>query len=274
MKAPAFRVLSRPNYYLSVFRACLRLALALLSAYRLNALVHSLYGFTFILGVYFGINVAFNHTPTIGGFNRDEVILMYLTSLTLWAFLEAVSFEGFVTFMGRDIATGEFDFFLLKPIVPQVLIAMARPNLRAFLYLFVMAGLLIWHGWSFFAAASLTQLFGYLGLWLIGWLIHLNIVSLYATLGFFLTKSVEILRLVQSLGDQSFYPTLIYPGFIQVVLLSFLPAALAAYLPVSVLLGRAEPIYLWSLVITVPAIILLNSLAWHFSLKRYSSASS
>lgn len=269
-----FVFIRRFRYYWSVYKKIISFQMSLLLTYRLNVVVHSIYGFTFMLGVYLIILVAFTQTQTIGGFTQGEITLMYLTSLTLWSLLEATVFEGYKHFMISDVATGEFDKYLLKPLIPQVLVAMNRPLLTAYLYFIVVFAIFIWFGFPYFLAATLIQLLGFFLFFLIGLLIHINLFSTYATLAFHMTKSSQLIRTLQSASDQAFYPPLIYPTSVQVVLFTLLPTAYGAYIPISILLGKQNELHLFIAICAVPIVLLVNRFAWSVGLKKYSSASS
>lgn len=262
------------KHYWSVYKQLLSFHVSLLLEYRLNALIHSIYGFTFMLGVYFGITVAFNHTDTIGGFGKSEILLMYVTSLFLWSILEATCFEGYKRFMIEDVATGQFDTLMLKPVIPQVMLAISRPHITAFIYTFVTGGLFFWLSFPFFAAATLFQILGFILLFIVGIIIHINIFSTYATLAFFMTRSSQIIRSLQSVCDQSFYPTSIYPTSIQMILFTAVPSAYAAYIPVSILLGKANQTHVLFAFVFLSCILLINKVAWKYAIRLYSSASS
>ena len=269
-----FLFIRRFPHYWRVYKQIISFNLSLLLAYRLNVLVHSLYGFTFMLGVYLIILVAFTQTQTIGGFSQAEITLMYLTSLTLWTLLESTVFEGYKFFMIEDVATGQFDKYLLKPMIPQVLVAMSRPHLTSFVYFIVIFVGFIWYGMSFFLAANFLQIVGFVLFFLIGLGIHINLFSTYATLAFHLTRSSQLIRTLQSVSDQAFYPPPIYPKPIQIVMFSLLPTAYGAYIPVSILLGKENVTHMLIAIVALPIVIFINHWAWKIGLKSYTSASS
>ena len=262
------------KHYWRVYKQIIRFHISLLLEYRLNALVHSLYGFAFMVGVYFGIFVAFTQTETIGGFNQAEIVFMYMTSLFLWSILEATCFVGFRRFMIEDVATGEFDKLLLKPLIPQVLVGISRPDITGFIYTIVTFVLFVWVGFPFFAAASIFEIAAFIIFFIIGLIIHINIFSTYATMAFHMTRSSQIIRTLQSVSDQSFYPPQIYPSVVQFVLFSFVPSAYAAYIPVSILLEKTNLIHIAIACVFLVVILLINRFAWYIGLQRYSSASS
>lgn len=270
----SFFFFKKIGHYWRVYKQIIRFHISLLLEYRLNALIHSMYGFTFMLGVYFAITIAFRHTNTIGGFTQSEITFIYVTSLFIWTLIESICFEGYKRFMIEDVATGEFDKFLVKPLIPQVLVGMSRPHITSFIYVIVISIIFFMYGYPFFIAASIPQLLGFILMLLVGLLIVVNVLSTYATLAFFMTRSSQVIRTIQSVSDQSFYPTPIYPTFVQGILLTIIPSAYVAYIPNSILLGKVYTPYLVLAFVFLILLLAINRAAWHFGLQQYSSASS
>jgi ABC-type uncharacterized transport system permease subunit len=139
--------------------------------------------------------------------------------------------------------------------------AMSRPHLTSFVYFSVIFVGFVWYGSAFFLAASILQILGFILFFLIVLVIHINLFSTYATLAFNLTRSSQLIRTLQSVSDQPFYPPLIYPKPIQLVLFSFLPTAYGAYIPVSILLGKVNTTHMLIAIIAVPVMIFINHCA-------------
>ena len=267
-------LVSRIRYYLSVYAHILRLTGQMLLEYRVDAIIRTSYAAVFLIGVFFAIQIAFTHTPTLGGFTKDEILLFYATSITIWATMEALFFDGFKVFMLRDIVTGEFDKILTKPVNPVFLMAFSRPRLEGFVYLFGMMLLGFRQMLILSDQFTMMSFVSYFALWLTGLYIFFMAFSIYATLAFYMTRSSQVLRTLQSISDQTFYPPTIYPTSLKMILFTLIPAAFVAYVPVSFLLNRGSIDLLLATVSMIITVTWLSNTCWRVGLKNYTSASS
>lgn len=240
----------------------------------MDFVVRTTYVIGYLIGIYFIIQVIFMHTSTLAGFSKDEVLLLYAATLSLWEFIEVTFFGGFKIMMKEDIITGQFDKVLLKPVSPIFLAGFSVPRIESIFSTVTLFGFLIYL--MFQQAASLTPLsvLAFFFFWLCGLIIFFFTISSYASTAFYMTRSLQMLRMLQTLADQTFFPPLVFPKTIGLLLFSLIPTAYIAYIPVSFLLGRGKS---WMLFVTILALItsyVTQKILWRAGLRRYSSASS
>ncbi|HYD35302.1 MAG TPA: ABC-2 family transporter protein [Vitreimonas sp.] len=265
---------SRLLYYWRVYLQLWQLTVKLLLEYRWDVVIRFLYAFVFIAGVFLLLETVFSKTQTVGGYSKNQIYLMYATSMSAWSLMEALFFDGFKVFMIRSIATGEFDKVLTKPLNPLFMIAFSYPRLESFLYLVFMV---LFMGYELFLLAESWTWIGLLiygGLYIVGIYIFFMTFAIYASLAFFITKGSQIIRTLQSVNDQCYYPPKIYPWGIRAILYTVMPAAYLVFIPVQVLLNTPS----YGLILLsggfACVLTLICKYMWSIGLRSYSSASS
>lgn len=264
----------RITYHLRICFQMMKLALATILEYRLDAVFRSFYIFAYVGGTLLLISTVFTQTNSLGGFQHREIMLMYSSTMVMWTFMETFFFDGFKYFVLYDIRTGDFDKTLVKPVNPLFLLSISRFRIESAFACVIMSGLLGYYLYLNLAAITIASSLLYFALFSLGLYIHYQVFTFYASLAFFLTKASQALRTLQSASDQCFYPTHIYPWPVQMVFFTFLPIAFAGYVPVSFLLNRGSFLLLIvSLGVAVGSTIFSHWL-WQKGLQQYSSASS
>ncbi|HEX7017386.1 MAG TPA: ABC-2 family transporter protein [Patescibacteria group bacterium] len=264
----------RLGYYLKVFGQMAKLALATILEYRVDAVVRSFYMFAYISGTLLLINTVFTQTNFLGGFDYNEIMLMYASMMVMWALMETFFFDGFKYFVLYDIRNGDFDKTLIKPVNPLFLLSISKFRIESALIGVVMMCVFLYYASLNLSSITFVSAVIYLGFFILGIYIHYRVFTCYASLAFFMTKASQALRTLQSASDQCFYPTIIYPWPVGLVFFTLLPIALAAYVPVSFLLNRGSFLLLGGTLLVAIGSTLLSSYLWKMGLQQYSSASS
>lgn len=231
----------------------------------------------FLLGKFlrFAIYLAFIYFLFAGvkqvvGFDRSQVLLFLLTFVFLGSFGQMVLREAY-RFRGK-LASGEFDFDLLKPIHPlfknlaggfDLLDLMTMP---VFLYFLVKTIEQINFSW--------LALLLYLLLLVNGFIIMLAIHIIVMAFGVMTLEVDNTIMIYRDLETMGRFPVDIYKEPLRQILTFVVPIGIMFTVPVKALLGLLSWPTIFFSVVVGGVSFYLAARFWSFSLKRYSSASS
>jgi len=209
---------------------------------------------------------------SIGEYSTDHLVLFYLTYYFVDLFGQ-MFYRGVYQF-GQKVRTGEFDFYLLKPISPLFQSLAGKPDIND--AIFFIPSVLI----SIFVASQLNIPITVSG---IAWFILLFINSLLIVTGLhmlvlaiaILTVDVDgIIWLYRDISKLSQFPVTIYFEPLRTILFFVIPVGFMVTIPAEVLIGNT-PTYSLAMTFIVGTLFLTCSyIAWKQSLKHYTSASS
>jgi ABC-2 type transport system permease protein len=260
--------------YFTIYTQIMKMMIGLVFTYRLNVFTQGIFTVVYMLGLLFLIEAIFLRTPSLGGWSKDEIILMYGTFTFMWGWIALLFFDGFRRFCVSGVRAGELDAFLTKPANTEFLVGFSFPDIsivphQLFAFTVMTHQIMTLHLYANFINFALFFFF-----FVIAFFTLYFIFGIYASSTFYLTNSAQLLRMAENLSDHSQYPTTIYPQMLQPILYSILPTALLGYVPASFLLGRGS----WQLAAGMIALLVisihLNHFFWERGLRNYSSASS
>ncbi|HLZ08676.1 MAG TPA: ABC-2 family transporter protein [Chloroflexota bacterium] len=244
--------------------------------YRVNFIVLVLMGLVYQGTGFVFIWVLLGRFQALGGWTFADIAFLYgfrLLVHALWGFL-----LGNLARVSWQVRRGEFDRYLTRPLAPLLQIASSTLELNRFgdlvggVALFGVSINLVRIAWSPILAI-------YLGLALIGGILAESALTLaIAALSFRLVATDSIWYLVQSsFGNYGNYPLKIFSLGLQFFLTFVIPVAFVAYLPVSVLLGRAselgiDPIIAYLTPVMGAILFLLAHRFWQWQLRSYQSS--
>ena len=224
------------------------------------------------------ILVVFTQVSSLGGFDRDEVVLMYGLAATAFGLADLA--VGQVEELPEYIRTGELDVLLLRPLgtLAQLLsadVALKRLG-RVAVGLAVLAYALAGAGISWTPARVLLAVTAPL----VGAVILSAIWVAANTVSFWLVDSREVANSV-TYGSNfaTSYPITVYGPWLRRILCFAVPGAFVAYFPALALLGRADPLgfpdalrYASPLVAVVA--VGVAALIWRTGVRRYQGTGS
>jgi ABC-2 type transport system permease protein len=226
-----------------------------------------------------------------GDFTSFWIILRRFDGIAGWRWQEMALLLGFHTLgyafgacftfvqlrgMEDTVKHGEFDTLLIRPINPWVFMVFSGFNMVYVSHVLMGIGLLVWAlpkvaiDWNFIKLLQFTA----------------SLVSASLLTGAIFTilggcalvwrRARYIFNIYFDFWELSRYPTLIYAAPLKILLLTVVPLAYMAYVPVALLIGKPVP-YLGSAAagITVavgPAAVLLAMLFWRFATRHYQMA--
>ncbi len=260
--------------YLKIYASLISFLIKTDVSYRFNFIIRLFYGPAYMGVLFIIIWLAFQNTDQIAGWNKDQAYLIYAVFNLLYLVGYSLFFQGVRRQLWSGINTGELDLILTKPLHPQFSFAFFNPNYEQFITVIASLWLMIHQILKLSVIISPLSLLLFLATFIMGIIIHYNIVIVYATSGFYASKAYQVLEFIDKATDYGSQPTNIFPTSIQSFAFTVIPIAYLGYVPVMFLLQKGSlQLLLLTICITIVSGI-LNKIAWREGLKRYSSASS
>lgn len=210
-------------------------------------------------------------TSALAGYTLDQTIFFYL-SFNLIDMLSQLMFREVYRFRSQ-IVSGNFDFYLIKPVSPLFRSLATGPDLMDFLTLFPLLGAIIY----FINKLQVTDpvnVIIYITLLVLGFIIALSFHILVLALAVLTTEidhAIMVYRDVVALGRM---PIDIYREPIRGFITFVIPVGIMMSFPVKSLLGLLSPIFIVYSGFFALILFILSLKVWNYSVKQYSSASS
>lgn len=260
--------------YLKVYLQFVLFSLKSRLEYRLNFAVQLMYGPAYIGALYLILEVVMSKTPEIGGLTRQEMIMIFATCQLSYSVCLLLFVSSLRDLLLKGLRLGEVDIALTKPLNPPLYLAFSKPSLNHIILIAGLIFLLIRQMIRLQAVITPLSLFLYFFFLVVGIVSAYFCVSIYSTLGFFMTRAKQIIDIMDKTADYGQYPPSIFPSSVQLVIFTVVPTFFFGYLPGIFLLNKGS--WQWA---TGSLIFLLASYgiyhyAWKEALKHYSSASS
>ncbi|MCL5965761.1 MAG: ABC-2 family transporter protein [Deltaproteobacteria bacterium] len=235
------------------------------ATYFLGKLVR--FGFFLLL-----IHSLFDHTDNLGGYDRHEAILFFLT-FNLTDVLAQAFLRGIYQLQG-DIRLGKFDYVISKPVDPLFYSLARLTDILDIIFLVPIVLLIVVTVYQLKAALTVAAVAVYLLLVLLGMAIVLSLHIVSGALTVWTMETENLIWLYRESMTIGRFPPEIYSDVIRFIYTYIMPVIIIIAFPVKGMLGRlaAGDILL---AFAAAMIFLAGSVVlWRASLKRYSSASS
>jgi ABC-2 type transport system permease protein len=213
-----------------------------------------------------------NQHVSVAGYTTDQVIVFFLT-YQLVDLLSQVIYRGVYIF-GQLIHTGNFDFLLTKPISPLFRALTGLPDINDTIFLIPTLGISYYLLTTLSLTLQPTDIIWYLVLLINSMLISTSMHILVISLGVITTQIDSIVWTYRDLARLGQMPITMYLQPLRWILFFVFPVGFMITVPAEVLLG-VKPSY--SILITTlvgVSSFWISWRVWHWSLKKYSSASS
>lgn len=217
--------------------------------------------------------VVMAQVPSLNGWTRDEVILLY-GLLTLSKSINHMFADNLWTIGWQYIRTGGFDRFLVRPINPLFHLLADRFCHDGIGYFLVGAALVAGSAAGLHIAWTAGNLL-YLSVAVLsggGIFIALNLIT--ATSAFWLMDSIPVTLSVFNTHEFAKYPLTIYPRAIGILMTWLLPYGFASFYPASHLLGREIGVLAWVSPLVAALLLLIGYRLWLAGLRRYEGTGS
>ena len=220
------------------------------------------------------ITVIYEHTQSIAGWTKYQMVLLVGTSMLIQRFLMGF-FWSSIFEMGRNIRSGNFDFYLAQPGNVMFMATTRKLDPDSLLNSLVAAAVVIYAARQLGLDPSAGQIALYALMVLCGVVIHYSILVLSISLAFWLTSAQGIEGLYFTLTEFSRLPRAAFTGIAtQMLFVWLLPVVMVTNVPASLLVQGFD--------LTLSAWLFGSALVWFAAavfvfnrgLRRYTSASS
>lgn len=220
------------------------------------------------------INVIYGHTDAIAGWNKYEMMLLLGTSMLIQRFLMGF-FWSSIFEMGRNVRSGNFDFFLAQP-GNVMFMATTRKLDPDGLVNSVLAGAVVVYAVRQLGLTPGPVDIALYGLFVAcGLVIHYSILVISISLVFWLTSAQGVEGTYFSLTEFSRLPREAFKGLVsQAIFVWLLPVVVISNAPARLVLHGFD--WRWAVWIVALAAgwFALAVFVFHRGLRRYASASS
>jgi ABC-2 type transport system permease protein len=259
------------NRYLNLIQIFWKTAIAAELEYRLNFVFAALSSLGGLAGSLFSLFLFYRKGYHFQGWRWEEALIV----VGVFTFLEGFASAFLASNLNRivkHIQNGTLDFVLLKPISSQFWPSFhsfslwGLPDLLFGLAIIIYAGNLLGVGIGAYFLAAIPLLFG------------LTIMySLWFMLGatsIWFTKIYNITEVLKGLLAAGRFPIGAYPATYRFFFTFVVPVTFLTTVPAETLLGRVDPLWIFSGGGLAIGLLLLSSQVWRFALRFYTSASS
>lgn len=259
--------------YFGIYKGLLKINLVAITTYRANFINSTVSAMVWAGFILVQMIIIFNRTNSIFGWNKNELILLtviYGIIVGIFHLIFARSFERF----SRLMAWSNFDSVLLKPVDSQFSLSFWEINYAAISRLIVGVILLLYLILNPSFALHLINLLFFFILIIFGVLVLYSIWVIGATFIIFVPQLTNILELLYSVNGFTRFPPQMYKIISPFLFFAALPIVYVASSPLKVLIGKADFVDIYSLIILSILSLTVSRLFWIFGLRHYTSASS
>jgi ABC-2 type transport system permease protein len=219
------------------------------------------------------ISVIYQHTTSVAGWTKYEMMLLVGTSLLVQRFLMGF-FWSSIFELGRNVRSGNFDFFLAQPGNVMFMATTRKLDPDSLLNSVIASGVVIYaaHKLGLSPTAGDIALYGFM--LICGLAIHYSILVLSISLVFWLTSAQGVEGIYFTLTEFSRLPREAFKGITGVLFVWLLPVVVISNVPARNLIGHLD--WRWAAWLFALAVVWFSLAVFVFNrgLRRYSSASS
>jgi ABC-2 type transport system permease protein len=220
------------------------------------------------------IEVLYGHTDSIAGWNKYEMLLLVGTAMLLQRLLMGFFWTNLFE-IGRNVRSGQFDFYLTQPGQPLFMVSTRKLDPDGLANSFVALGLVFYSARHLGLEITFGGVALYAALIAIGLVVHYSLLLLMASLTFWIIKTEGIEGSYFTLAEFGRLPRAAFKSFVSnFVFVWALPTVVVSNVPASALLGRLQWVHVgWLFGLAVLWFAFAVGL-FHRGLRRYTSASS
>lgn len=261
-------------HYLKIWLATARYSLVRTMMFRGDFFVWAMVELFWMSVNLLTISVIYQHTDSVAGWSKYEMMLLVGTSMLVQRFLMGF-FWSSIFEMGRNVRSGNFDFFLAQPGNVMFMATTRKLDPDGLVNSIVAAGVV------FYSARELGLHPGFADIALYAWMIfcglviHYSVLLLSVSLVFWLTSAQGVESVYFTLTEFSRLPREAFTGLIsRVMFVWLLPVVVVSNTPARALFDGFDG---WLALWLFGAAVVWFTLAvivFHRGLRRYASASS
>ncbi|MBC2656609.1 ABC-2 family transporter protein [Pseudomonas sp. MSSRFD41] len=219
------------------------------------------------LSVYVVIEVFFGNVDDIGGWNKEQSVVLYGAFILIRSFVQMVVLPNCEA-ASKLIISKSIDTYLSKPIDIQTILAFGQLRLWHIFGVVLGLGLMLGgsHAQGQLTVASVSAFVVFLTLSCA--LVHAVWFSI-ASLAFWTQKTGNISHLLFMFLTTGRFPSGAYPEWIQIVIMTIVPVFFIMEVPAQSALGMTTGATLLGALAATAGFALLSRLLWHWGVKKY-----
>jgi ABC-2 type transport system permease protein len=219
------------------------------------------------------VSVIYEHTASIAGWNKYEMMLLVGTSMLVQRFLMGFFWSSLFE-MGRNIRSGAFDFFLAQPGNILFMASTRKLDLDGLMNSLVAMAVVAYSAHRLGLHPSVLDVGLYALMIVCGLIIHYSMLVLTISLAFWLTSAQGIEGVYFTLSEFSRLPREAFKGVFSLLFVWLLPVVVVSNAPARVVLHGFD--VRWALGLFAAAVVWFAAalFVFHRGLRRYASASS
>ena len=262
------------THYLKLWLASVRYSVVRTLMFRFDFLLWSAVELAWMAVNVLLIEVIYGHTDSIAGWNKYEMLLLVGTAMLLQRLLMGFFWTNLFE-IGRNVRSGQFDFYLTQPGQPLFMVSTRKLDPDGLANSLVALGLVFYSAHHLGLEITFGGVALYAALIAIGLVVHYSLLLLMASLTFWIIKTEGIEGSYFTLAEFGRLPRAAFKSvFANVVFVYALPTVVVANVPAATLLGRLQWTHVaWLCGLAVLWFAFAVSL-FHRGLRRYTSASS
>lgn len=219
-------------------------------------------------------NVIFANTQELAGWNFYQVLFLYAFAKVIISINNGWTKVGLSRFATELIRRGDYDFYLIKPIDPMVMVSISQPRIYNFIAVLFELSLCFYAVIAGHLQVGIVNFIWFLYLAFFGLILYYFLSVLTVVPAFWLVRLWSLQDLMGRLNQVMRYPVGVFPPFIRVVLMTIFPIVAVAYLPVYTLFNPPKMEYIVYILLITLIFGFVVSYIWRIGNKKYSSASS
>jgi ABC-2 type transport system permease protein len=261
-------------HYLRIWLATARYSIVRTLMFRGDFFVWSLVELFWMSVNLLTISVLYEHTDAIAGWSKYQMMLLVGTSLLIQRFLMGF-FWSSIFEMGRNVRTGNFDFFLAQPGNVMFMATTRKLDPDGLINSLVAMGVVIYSAGKLGLHPGVGDVALYVGMVVCGVVIHYSVLLMSVSLVFWLTSAQGVEGTYFTLMEFSRLPREAFTGiFSRVLFVWVLPVVVVSNTPARTLFNGFD----WKLgawLFGAAAVwFTLATIVFQRGLRRYASASS
>ncbi len=259
--------------YLQIWLASARYAIVRTMMFRFDFFLWALVELCWMGVNLLMISVIYEHTQSIAGWSKYEMLLLVGTSLLVQRFLMGFFWSSLFE-LGRNIRSGYFDFFLAQPGNILFMASTRKLDPDGLLNSFVAMGVVAYAAHRLGLHPSALDLALYALMIFCGLVIHYSMLVISISVAFWITSAQGIEGIYFTLAEFSRLPREAFKGLASLAFVWLLPVVVVSNAPAHTLLHGFQP--RWAFALLAAALLWLGAAVtvFHLGLRRYTSASS
>ncbi len=261
-------------HYLRLWLASVRYSMVRTMMFRFDFLLWSAVEMAWMAVNLLLIHVIYGHTDSIAGWSKHEMLLLVGTAMLIQRLLMGFFWTNLFE-IGRNVRSGQFDFYLTQPGQPLFMVSTRKLDPDGLANSLVALGVVVYAARELGLAPSFGDLLLYGVFVLLGLVVHYGLLLLLASLTFWIVKTEGIEGSYFTVAEFGRLPRAAFHSlFSNIVFVYALPTVVVTNVSASALLGRIDWAHAAWLAVLAVLWCGLAIAVFQRGIRRYTSASS